>query len=179
MHLCTIQILNPYKDMSKRWNCPLLCRCTFWMWCDIVHNGWIYIRLFDSLNLPCTKSRLRPRLRSQHMWPMWGELGLTFDTPCRWGVCACDWNWKRTLPLSSRTNCGDALPSWSGWKTMVVAENVARFQRDRRHWKGGSWESNGKMVPWKFQADSSFTRLDNPLRLHSVQKTLCQYISTD
>jgi hypothetical protein len=113
------------------------------------HNGWIYIRPFDSLNLPCTNqgyvAATFPTYVTNVRW-----VGIDFDTPCRW-ACA-----HVTGTESAHSTIFTHELRWCAselirLKTMVVAENVARFQRDRRHWKGGSWESNGK---WSLEVPS-------------------------
>ena len=104
---------EPYKRCQKvELSSPL--QVHLWMWCDIVIMGesisGFLIRWTCLAQIKATS-----RLRSQHMWPMWGELGLTLTLHA--GGRARMWlELKAHTPLSSRTNCGDALPSWSGWK---------------------------------------------------------------
>ena len=162
---------------DKRWKFPLLCRCT--CGCDATLMGeswWIYLRLFDSLNLPCTNqgyvAATFPTYVTSVRW-----VGIDFDAPCRW-ACAHVTGTESvhsTIFTHELRWCASELIRL---KTMAVAENVARFQRDRKTLKGWKLRKQWKIVPGSSKQIAVYQAW-HPPAFTQCTKTLCQYISTD
>lgn len=164
---------EPYKTCQKvELSSPL--QVHLWMWCDIVIvimgesiSGFL-IRWTCLAQIKATS-----RLRSQHMWPV----EIDFDAPCRW-ACAHVTGTESvhsTIFTHELRWCASELIRL---KTMVVAENVARFQRDRKTLKGWNLRKQWKMVPGSSKQIAVYQAW-HPPAFTQCTKTLCQYISTD